>query len=107
MGFMMREYVERRNGGYYVAGKRVSLDSLVAGFNGGESAETIQQHFPALTLEEVYGAITFYLANQGEVDENIYEGNQQIRALVPPLSERKPEAYARLMQLRERIFDHS
>jgi uncharacterized protein (DUF433 family) len=49
----MRSHIEQRNGGYYAAGKRISLDSIVASFNGGESPETIQQHFPVLTLEEV------------------------------------------------------
>ena len=46
----------------------VMLDSLVAAFQQGHSSETIQQQYPALTLEEVYGAIAHYLANRVEVD---------------------------------------
>jgi uncharacterized protein (DUF433 family) len=57
----MRKYVEKRDGGYSVAGKRVSLDSIVTGFHGGESPETIQQHFPVLTLEEVTAQSRFTL----------------------------------------------
>ena len=34
------EYVEQRNGGYYVAGSRVSLDSVVYAFRRGESLTT-------------------------------------------------------------------
>ena len=45
----------------------VSLDSVVIAFEQGHSAETIQQLYPALGLEEVYGAIAFYLANRAEV----------------------------------------
>jgi hypothetical protein len=37
------EYLERRNGGYYVTGTRVSLDSIVYSFKDGESPETIRQ----------------------------------------------------------------
>ena len=48
---------------------RVMLDSIVASFEQGHSAETIQQQYPALTLEEVYGAITWYLANPDEVSQ--------------------------------------
>lgn len=48
---------------------RVMLDSVVAAFNQGHSAETIAQQYPALSLEEVYGAITYYLANQENVNE--------------------------------------
>jgi hypothetical protein len=40
----MNQYIEERNDGDYVAAKRVSLESIVAGFNGGESPETIQQN---------------------------------------------------------------
>jgi hypothetical protein len=32
------EYVEQRNGGYYVAGTRVSLDSVVYAWLRGESS---------------------------------------------------------------------
>jgi uncharacterized protein (DUF433 family) len=47
---------------------RVMLESVIAPFNQGHSAETIAQQYPALTLEEVYGTITYYLANKAEVD---------------------------------------
>jgi uncharacterized protein (DUF433 family) len=47
----------------------VSLDSVVFAFQQGQSAETIQQYYPALSLEEVYGAIAYYLANRDEVDQ--------------------------------------
>jgi uncharacterized protein (DUF433 family) len=46
----------------------MSLDSIVHAFRRGESAETICQNFELLRLEEVYGAIAYYLANQAEVD---------------------------------------
>lgn len=47
---------------------RVMLDSVVIAFQQGHSPETIQQEYPALTLEEVYGAVAYYLANQADVD---------------------------------------
>jgi uncharacterized protein (DUF433 family) len=62
------EYVEQHNGAYRVAGTRVSLDSIVFAFVSGQSAESIAQSFPVLTLEQVYGAITFYLAHREEID---------------------------------------
>src|SRR6266850_1198178 len=45
----------------------VMLDSIVAGFEQGHSPETLQQQYPALSLEEMYGAITYYLAHTDEV----------------------------------------
>ncbi len=63
-------YVEQRNGGYYLTGTRVSLDSVVYKFLNGASPETILQSFPLIgSLERVYGAITFYLAHKTEMDE--------------------------------------
>ena len=60
---MDKVYVEQRDGGYWITGTRVSLDSLVEAFNRGAAPETIRRSFPLLNLEEVYGAITFYLAH--------------------------------------------
>ncbi len=34
---MHSEYIEQRHGGYYVAGTRISLDSVVHSFNEGQS----------------------------------------------------------------------
>lgn len=71
---MTNEYIEKRDGGYFIKGSRVSLDSIVYAFLGGASPESILQSFPVLTLEEIYGAITYYLANQAEVDNYLKEG---------------------------------
>jgi uncharacterized protein (DUF433 family) len=48
---------------------RVMLDSVVAGFQQGHSPETIQQQYPALSLEEVYGAVAWYLAHTEEAEQ--------------------------------------
>jgi uncharacterized protein (DUF433 family) len=69
-------YVEQRDGAYVVAGTRVSLDSIAYAFVEGQSAETIAQAFPVLTLEQVYGAITYYLAHRDAIDQYL-EGRQQ------------------------------
>src|SRR5205823_3482378 len=70
---MSKEYVEQREGVYRVSGTRVSLDSIVYGFRNGDSPETIRQNYEVLTLEEVYGAIAFYLANQPDIDKYLVE----------------------------------
>ena len=52
-----------------VGNTRVMLDSVVAAFEQGHSPETIRQQYPALGLEEVYGAIAYYLGHHAEVSE--------------------------------------
>lgn len=74
---MAKEYIEERNGGYYVAGTRVSLDSIVQCFNDGMSAETLLGEFDTLTLAQVYGAIAHYLENQDSIDA--YRVRQKLR----------------------------
>lgn len=71
MRMMANDHIELRDGGYYVKGTRVPLDSIVYEFRNGASPESIRQAFPTLTLEQVYGAITFYLGHQEQVDESI------------------------------------
>lgn len=97
------EYIEKRNGGFYVAGTRVSLDSIVYCFKAGDSPETISQNFSSLTLEQVYGAIALYLAHEQEVDSNIREGEAEFNCSVPPLRESRPELHARLERARNEI----
>ena len=92
---MIKEYVERRDGSLYVAGTRVSLDSIVHAFHRGDSPETICQNFELLNLEQVYGAIAYYLANKPEVDsyliaqgEKWIEGRNSSEPLPANLRER-------------------
>ena len=74
---MAKEYIEDRDGSYYVIGTRISLDSIVHAFRRGESPETICQNYDLLHLEEVYGAIAYYLANQAHIDEYLVHQNEK------------------------------
>ena len=65
---MLKEYVKRVENAYRVGNTRVSLDSLVYLFREGISAESMVESYPALTLEQVHGALAFYLANQSDID---------------------------------------
>lgn len=70
-------YVRRdADGVFRVTGTPVSLDSVVVAFEHGESPESISQAYPALSLEQVYGAITYYLAHEQEVDAYLRERDQ-------------------------------
>jgi uncharacterized protein (DUF433 family) len=73
---MAQRYIDQRDGGFYIRGTRVPLDSIVHEFRDGASAESIRQAFPTLSLEQVYGAIAFYLGHQREVDASIREAER-------------------------------
>jgi uncharacterized protein (DUF433 family) len=89
-------YIEQRNTGYWVEGTRISLDSVVSSFLNGEAPESIAQNFPLLSLEQVYGAITFYLANQELVDRYLEEGEAEFQRLQQSCKEKSPLLYQTL-----------
>jgi len=68
---METSYVTGVDGAYRITGSRVSLDSVVYDFLSGLSPESIADNYDTLTLEQVYGTITYYLARRTEVDAHL------------------------------------
>jgi uncharacterized protein (DUF433 family) len=100
---MHSEYIEERNGGYYIAGTRISLDSVVYSFERGNSPEAIQQSFPLLKLAQIYGAIAFYLDHQSEIRRYLEGKERGIQESSIPLSEANPELWNRLQRAKEEL----
>ncbi len=98
---MDKVYVEQHETKYRVAGTRVSLDSVVYAFRRGASPESIQRSYPSLTLEQIYGAITFYLAHQEEIDQYLLEGEAEHEKLSAESREAHPEFYEKLERARK------
>jgi uncharacterized protein (DUF433 family) len=98
---MSKEYVEQQEGTYRIAGTRVSLDSVVYAFRRGASPESIQRSFPVLTLEQIYGAITFYLAHQDEIDQYLLAGEAEFEKLRADSSAAHPEWHEKIDRARK------
>jgi uncharacterized protein (DUF433 family) len=98
---MAKEYVEQREGGYFVKGSRVSLDSVVYAFLRGESPEGIAESFPALGLEQIFGALAFYMANRELVDRYLSEGRVEFETLRERARQDNPALYAKLSEARK------
>jgi uncharacterized protein (DUF433 family) len=93
---MSETYIEQRDGGYWIRGKRVSLDSVVYRFIEGLSPESIASEcFPTLSLEDVYGAITYYLAHRAEIDSYLQEADRDYDAFRERVRAEYPEAHRR------------
>jgi uncharacterized protein (DUF433 family) len=70
-----------------VGATRVTLDTVVAAFEEGATAEEIVQQYPALKLPDVYLVIGYYLRHRAEVEaylqqrqelaDRIYEENKK------------------------------
>jgi uncharacterized protein (DUF433 family) len=94
-------------GGYYVAGTRVSLDSIVQCFNEGLSPEAILEEFETLTLAQVFGALTFYLENQLSIDAYRVRQEKRFAAIRRSSAPISPELRKRLYAARERLHSGS
>lgn len=56
------------HGAIRVSGTRVTLDTLIARYHQGDTPEAIHEGFDVLSLNDIYAAISYYLAHRDEVD---------------------------------------
>lgn len=97
---MQKEYVNRVEGAYRIAGTRVSVDSLIYLFREGISAEGIVESYPALTFEQVHGALAYYLANQKEIDTYLADGQRAAESQHRQSTQTNAELIAKLQRAR-------
>ena len=81
-----------------VIGSRVTLDTLVAAFNRGATAEQIQDSFPSLSLKQIYGAIAYYLDRQDEIEAYLKERQREAEEI-----RQQVESQPQYRQFREKI----
>lgn len=100
---MNDSYVEEREGGYWVEGTRVSLDSIVYAFYAGQTAESIAQMFPVLMLEQVYGALAYYLAHRDVFDVYLKKTRTDFEAMRQTSRQADPTFYQKLADARRQM----
>ncbi|MBE9128089.1 MULTISPECIES: DUF433 domain-containing protein [unclassified Coleofasciculus] len=68
--------------GVILVGKtRVTLDTVVAVFGQGATAEEIAYRYPSLNLADVYATIAFYLKHQSKVEAYLQQRQQQAQEI--------------------------
>jgi len=103
---MHSEYIDQRDGGYYVAETRISLDSVVHAFNRGDSPERILEQFPLLErLSRIYGAIAFYLDHKTEIDNYLESTRRLFEASGVPMEQADPELWEKIQRARTRMSE--
>lgn len=96
---MEKLYVERHDEGYWISGTRVTLDSVVLAFLQGLSPEAIASEcFSTLTLEQVYGAIAYYLAHRPEIDAYLKQADAEFEALRQAMRSDAPDFARKLAE---------
>jgi uncharacterized protein (DUF433 family) len=64
-----------------VGNTRVTLDTVIAVFKQGTTAEEIVYRYPSLRLADVYATIAFYLNHQQEVETYLQLRQQQAQEI--------------------------
>jgi len=90
---------ENEHGVLRISGTRISLDSVIAAFEQGETPEQIVQNFPVLELSDVYAVITYYLRNREKVRDYLARQDREAEAL-----RQKVQAEFPTNHLRERVL---
>ena len=60
-----------------IGNTRVTLDTIVAGFMEGATAEELVQQYPSVQLADVYYVIGYYLRRRSEVEAYLNRRRQQ------------------------------
>ena len=82
-----------------ISGTRVTLDTVIAAFNEGASAEEIVYQYPTLKLADIYAVISYYLHRRTEFDEYLYQRRVAANEL-----QQQHEAQYDVQSIRERLL---
>jgi uncharacterized protein (DUF433 family) len=63
-----------------VRGTRISLDTVLAAFRDGATAEEIAQQYPSISLADVYQVIGYYLRHSSELESYLAHRRENVRA---------------------------
>lgn len=64
-----------------VGNTRVTLDTVLAAFADGATAEEIVQQYPSLHLADVYSVIGYYLRHAPQIDAYLQQRHEQREAI--------------------------
>ncbi len=60
-----------------VGGTRVTLDTIIAAFIEGATAEEIAQQYPSVRLADIYSVIGYYLRRHAEIESYLKQRRKQ------------------------------
>jgi uncharacterized protein (DUF433 family) len=94
-------YVEvQPSGDIRIRGTRVGIEQIAWAYQDGSIAEEIAIEYPTATLDQVHGAIAYYLRHRSEIDAYLAELESASRAArAQQASQTAPEVVQRLRKL--------
>ena len=93
------EHIQERDGDLYVGRSRVTLSSAISAWKqGGQRPESITAAYPTLSLAAAYGAVTYYLDHQEELERYFEEGRREFERLRAESQAADPAFHADMRQ---------
>jgi uncharacterized protein (DUF433 family) len=99
--------VVNADGVVLVSGTRVPLDTIVAEFKQGATAEGIVEQYSSLKLADVYAVISYYLRHQNEIEAYLQQQQQRSQAVRQENERRFPSNGLRDRLLTRRLAANS
>jgi uncharacterized protein (DUF433 family) len=78
------------DGAVRVGGTRMTLDLIIAEHQAGASPEQIAEDYDAVSLGDVYAAITYYLHHQAEIDAYLEQRRRAAEELRREIEDKHP-----------------
>ncbi|MCB0072656.1 MAG: DUF433 domain-containing protein [Caldilineaceae bacterium] len=85
-----------------IHGTRVGIETVLDDYQSGSSPEEIAARYRALSLEQVYATITYYLRNTNAVEAYLQEWRQYSEAAYASAQSHQSPAVARLIREKQR-----
>lgn len=89
-----------------IKGTRVGIETVLDAYLNAMSPEEIAVRYPALTLEQVYATITFYLHNQAEVEQYLERWQQHAEQAWQQQQQHPSPALQRLQAIKQQRQAH-
>jgi len=64
-------------GAISISGTQVTLDTLIARYQQGDSPEAIHEGFPTVPLTDIYTVIAYYLAHRDDLDAYLKQRDEE------------------------------
>lgn len=85
-----------------VGGTRVRLETVIAAFHNGDSAEQVVDDFDVLSLADVYAVFSYYLNHREEVDAYIRQQQAAAEQVRRTIEANQPQMFSLRARLIER-----
>ena len=81
IGTLITSEPDFRLGRPFIAGTRRSVQSIAWMYRDNRDAEAIARALPEIPKASIYAALTYYLANQAQIDQDVQDDGELYYAL--------------------------